>query len=191
MAWLQVCGARRHSGRPDSGVWGRAIQAKEWRPPTRDAEAWIAPLVPLGLLAGHGRSLSCWTACFPPPTSGCSAQTRATSSCPLQVGVGDDRHAFACRRSSRPQPMALCGPRRRRAGFAVLAGVLLVPDHGPLGAAWRPSRCAPCWRCWPLRSARHPAGSTRALGLWSCSLVPLCRGSGTTRCGLRLVPLWC
>ncbi|GIS27488.1 MAG: hypothetical protein CM15mP128_2470 [Methanobacteriota archaeon] len=83
----------------------------------RNAEAWIARLCRLACLPGHGRSPSCWTAMFPASyTSGCSVQTRATFPRPAaRLGFGDDRHAFACRRSSRPQPMALCGPRRCRA----------------------------------------------------------------------------
>ena len=68
--------------------------------------------------------------------------------------------------------MALCRPRRCRAGFAVLAGVLLVPGHGPRCGVGGPLG-APCWRCRTSASS-SPRRSQGRLGrvVLACALVP-------------------
>ena len=158
----------------------------------RDAEAGLPRLCRLACSPGHGWCPFCWTACFPPPTPA-GARRRCGRPSPrpaARLGFGDDRHAVACRRASRPQSMALCGPRRCRAR-------LRGPRWGAAGAGTWPPRCGVggplgVHRAGAARtsaSSLTPPPSQGRLGrgcprLRSCAvvLVPCVVGFGCRRC---------
>lgn len=105
----------------------------------RDAEAWIAPLVPLGLLAGAWTVPVLLDAVFPASyTSGVLGADAGDLFLVLLPGWGLAMIATPSLAGVQAglNPWRYAGHAAAGLCFAVLAGVLLVPDHGPLGAAW-------------------------------------------------------
>jgi O-antigen/teichoic acid export membrane protein len=105
----------------------------------RDAEAWIAPLVPLGLLAGAWTVPVLLDGVFPASyTSGVLGADAGDLFLVLLPGWGLAMIATPSLAGVQAglNPWRYAGHAAAGLCFAVLAGVLLVPDHGPLGAAW-------------------------------------------------------
>lgn len=144
----------------------------------REAEAWIAPLVPMGLLAGAWVVPALFSVVFPASyTSGVLgadaadlflillpgwgfAMIATPSLAGVQAGLNPWRYAAHA-------AAGLC--------FAVIAGMLLVPANGPLGAAW--AALSVCAVLALLALALRPSRRRLHVGAWtlvvlSCFLVP-------------------
>ena len=144
----------------------------------RDAEAWIAPLVPLGLLAGAWTVPVLLDGVFPASyTSGVLGADAGDLFLVLLPGWGLAMIATPSLAGVQAglNPWRYAGHAAAGLGFAVLAGVLLVPDHGPLGAAR--AALSVCSELALLALALRPSPRRLHKGAWvvvvlACALVP-------------------
>ena len=144
----------------------------------RDAEAWIAPLVPLGLIAGAWTVPILLDGVFPASyTSGVLGADAGDLFLILLPGWGLAMIATPSLAGVQAglNPWRYAGHAAAGLGFAVLAGVLLVPGHGPLGAAW--AALSVCTVLALLALALRPSPRRLHKGAWgvvvlACALVP-------------------
>jgi O-antigen/teichoic acid export membrane protein len=105
----------------------------------RKAEAWIAPLVPMGLFAGALVVPPLFTLVFPASyTDGALGANAGHLFLILLPGWGLAMMATPSLAGIQTglNPWRYAGHAGAGLCFAVVAGLLLVPNNGPLGAAW-------------------------------------------------------
>ena len=144
----------------------------------REAEAWIAPLVPVGLFAGAGVVPVLFSVVFPASyTSGMLGADAGELFLILLPGWGLAMIATPSLAGVQAglNPWRYAGHAAAGLCFAVVAGLALVPANGPLGAAWA-ALCV-CLMLAVLALALRPSPRRFHKGAWvtatlGCALVP-------------------
>lgn len=144
----------------------------------REAEAWIAPVVPVGLLAGAWAVPLLLNGVFPASyTSGVLGADAADLFLILLPGWGLAMIATPSLAGVQAglNPWRYAGHAAAGFAFAVVAGVALVPANGPLGAAW--AALSVCAMLAVLALVLRPSPGQFHKGAWAltvlgCGLVP-------------------
>ena len=144
----------------------------------RDAEGWIAPLVPVGLLVGAWAVPVLLDGVFPASyTSGALGADAGDLFLILLPGWGLAMIATPSLAGVQAglNPWRYAGHAAAGFAFAVVAGLLLVPANGPLGAAW--AALSVCAMLSALALVLRPSRRHLNKGAWAvvalgCGLVP-------------------
>tara|TARA_B100000900_G_scaffold110514_1_gene92290 strand:- start:5804 stop:7237 length:1434 start_codon:yes stop_codon:yes gene_type:complete len=144
----------------------------------RKAEAWIAPLVPMGLFAGALVVPPLFTLLFPASyTDGALGANAGHLFLILLPGWGLAMMATPSLAGIQTglNPWRYAGHAGAGLCFAVVAGLLLVPNNGPLGAAWAALSVSAVLALLALvlrPSRRDLHARAWSLALLSCALIP-------------------
>ena len=144
----------------------------------RKAEAWIAPLVPMGLFLGALVVPPLFTLVFPASyTDGALGANAGDLFLILLPGWGLAMMATPSLAGIQTglNPWRYAGHAGAGLCFAVVAGVLLVPANGPLGAAWAAVSVSAmlAFLSLVLRPARRDVHARAwTLAVLGCALVP-------------------
>ena len=179
MAWaagLVVPAAIRSALIPAFGAVRESSQSTSVE--LRKAEAWIAPLVPMGLFAGALVVPPLFTLVFPASyTDGALGANAGHLFLILLPGWGLAMMATPSLAGIQTglNPWRYAGHAGAGLCFAVVAGLLLVPNNGPLGAAWAALSVSAVLALLALvlrPSKRDLHGRAWSLVVLSCALVP-------------------
>ena len=144
----------------------------------RKAEAWIAPLVPMGLFAGALVVPPLFTLVFPASyTDGVLGANAGDLFLILLPGWGLAMMATPSLAGIQTglNPWRYAGHAGAGLCFAVVAGLLLVPNNGPLGAAWAALSVSAVLALLALvlrPSRRDVHAGAWSLAILGCGLVP-------------------
>lgn len=179
MAWaagLVVPAAIRSALIPAFGAVRESSQSTSVE--LRNAEAWIAPLVPMGLFAGALVVPPLFTFVFPASyTDGALGANAGDLFLILLPGWGLAMMATPSLAGIQTglNPWRYAGHAGASLCFAVVAGLLLVPNNGPLGAAWAALSVSAVLALLALvlrPSRRDVHARAWGLAVLSCILIP-------------------